>query len=62
MVIRHGCNGLGTMIAAVILAATPIYAINIWSTTKKEKSPTKNLERGIERIKDASGKAIEPRN
>ena len=60
--IRQGGNGLGTVIGAVIPAAAAFYAINIWSTTKKEKSPTKNLERGIERIKDASGKAIEPRN
>ncbi|MDD9803991.1 MAG: hypothetical protein OXU17_04140 [Cyanobacteria bacterium MAG STY1_bin_7] len=39
-----------------------IYAINVWSTTKKETSPAKNIEQGIERIKDAAGKAIESRN
>ena len=60
--IRHGCNGLGTMIAAVILAAAAVYAINFWSTTKKETPPTKYLERGIAQIKDAAGKAIEPHN
>ena len=62
VVIRHGGQGLGTVIAAVILAAAAVYAINVWSTTKKETSPAKNLEQGIERIKDAAGKAIEPRN
>ena len=46
------------MIAALILAAAAVYAVNVWSTTKKEKSPAKN----IERIKDAAGKAIESRN
>ena len=60
--IRQGGNGLGTVIAAVIIAAATVYAINFWSTTKKEASPAKNLERGIERIKDAAGKAIEPHN
>ncbi|MCB4406781.1 hypothetical protein FZZ85_03230 [Synechococcus sp. MU1642] len=60
--IRQGGNGLGTDIAAVIFAAAAVYAINIWSTVKKERSSAKNLERGIEQIKDASGKAMEPRN
>ena len=50
------------MIAALILAAVAVYAINVWSTTKKETSPAKNIEEGIERIKDAAGKAIESRN
>ena len=62
MAILQGGNGLGTVIAAVILAAAAVYAINIWSTTRKEKSPAKSLERGIEKIKDAAGKEIVLRN
>ena len=62
VVIRQGGSGLGTVVAAIILAAAAVYAINVWSTTKKETSPAKNLEHGIERIKDAAGKAIESRN
>lgn len=62
VLIRQGGNGLGTVIAAVILAAAAVYAINVWSTTKKETTPAKNIEQGIERIKDAAGKAIESRN
>ena len=58
VVIRQGGNGLGSVIAALILAAAAVYAINVWSTTKKETSPAKS----IERIKDAAGKAIESRN
>ena len=61
VVIRQGGNGLGSVIAALILAAAAVYAINVWSTTKKETSPAKNIEQGIERIKDAAGKAIESR-
>ncbi|MCB4398812.1 hypothetical protein FZX13_02370 [Synechococcus sp. MU1625] len=60
--IRQGGNGLGTVIAAIIVAAAAIYAVNVWSTTKKETSPAKNIEQGIERIKDAAGKAMESRN
>ncbi len=56
--IRQGGNGLGSVIAALILAAAVVYGINVWSTTKKEKSPAKS----IEQIKDAAGKAIESRN
>ena len=35
---RHspGENGLGTVVAALIIAGAAIYAINVWSTTKKE--------------------------
>ena len=61
MVIRQGGSGLGSVIAALILAAA-VDAVNVWSTTKKETSPAKNIEQGIERIKDAAGKAIESRN
>ena len=60
--IRQGGNGLGTVLAALIIAGACIYAINVWSTTNKETSPAKNIEQGIERIKDAAGKAIESRN
>ena len=44
-----------------MIAGAAIYAINVWSTTKKETAPGKNLEQGIERLKDAAGKAMESR-
>lgn len=50
------------MIVALILAAVAVYAINVWSTTKKDTFSAKNIEQRIERIKDAAGKAIESRN
>ena len=61
IVIKQGGNGLGLVVAAVIVAGAAIYAINVWSTTKKETTPGQNLEKGIERIKEAAGKAIEKR-
>ena len=59
--IKHGENGLGTIVAALIIAAAAIYAINVWSTTRKETAPGRNLEKGIERIKDAASKAAAER-
>ena len=35
LVIRQGGNGLGSVIAALILAADAVYAVNVWSTTKR---------------------------
>ena len=49
------------MLAALIVAGAVVYAINVWSTTKKETAPGRNLQQGIERIKEAAGKAIEQR-
>ena len=61
VVIRQGGNGLGAIVAALIIAGAAIYSINVWSATKKETAPGKNLEQGIERLKDAAGKAMESR-
>ena len=59
--IKHGENGLGTIVAALIIAAAAIYAINVWSSTRKERAHGRNLEEGIERIKDAASKAAAER-
>ena len=61
VVIKQGGNGLGTIVAALTIAAAAIYAINVWSTTRKETAPGRNLEKGIERIKDAASKAADQR-
>ncbi|WP_042503380.1 hypothetical protein [Parasynechococcus marenigrum] len=59
--IKHGENGLGTIVAALIIAAAAIYAINVLTSTRKERAPSRNLEEGIERIKDAASKAAAER-
>ena len=61
VVIRLGGNALGTIVAALIIAGAAMYAINVWSTTKKETASGKNLEQGIERLKEAAGPAMESR-
>ena len=61
IVIKQGGNGFGVIVAALIIAAAAVYAINVWSTTRKETSPGKTLQQGIEKIKDGVGKAVESR-
>ena len=58
MVIRQVGNGLEPRFWRVLAAA--IYAINICLKIKK-KSPAKNIDQGIERIKDSADKEIESR-
>ena len=61
VVIKQGGNGIGLVLAALIVAGAVVYAINVWSTTKKETAPGRNLQQGIERIKEGVGKTIEQR-
>ena len=62
VVVKQGGNGIGLVLAALIVAGAVVYAINVWSTTKKETGPGKNLQQGIERIKEGVDKAIEQRD
>ena len=61
VVVKQGGNGIGLVLAALIVAGAVVYAINVWSTTKKETAPGRTLQQGLERIKDAAGQAIEQR-
>ena len=58
---RRRPSDLGLSLAALIVAGAAIYAVNVWSTTKKETAPGKTLQEGVERIKEGVGKAIEQR-
>ena len=60
--VKQGGNGIGLVLAALIVAGAVVYSINVWSTTKKETAPGKNLQQGIERIKEGVDKAIEQRD
>ena len=62
VVVKQGGNGIGLVLAALIVAGAVVYAINVWSTTKKETAPGKILQQGIERIKEGVDKAIEQRD
>ncbi len=45
----------------LIIAGAAVYAINVWSSTRKETAPGRNLEPGIERVKEAASKAAAER-
>ena len=45
----------------LIIAGAAVYAINVWSSTRKETAPGRNLEQGIERVKEAASKAAAER-
>ena len=57
VVVRQG-GGWAFVIAATVIAGSVVYAINVWSTTRKETAPGRNLEQGIERLRDAAGSAL----
>jgi len=61
VVVKQGGNGISLVLAALIVAGAVIYAINVWSTTKKETAPGTDLQQVIERIKEGVGKTIEQR-
>ena len=57
MVVRQG-GEWASVIAAIVIAGSVVYAINVWSTTSKETAPGRNMEQGIERLRDAAGSAL----
>ena len=61
VVIKQGGNGIGLVLAALIVAGAAIYAVNVWSTTRRETAPGKNLQQGIEKLKEGVNKAVEAR-
>ena len=58
VVIKQGGNGIGLVVAALIIGGSIVYAINIWSTTKQQmiKAPGEAIQKGVESVK----KAIQP--
>jgi hypothetical protein len=58
VVIKQGGNGIGLVVAALIIGGAVVYAINIWSNTQQQmiKAPGEAIEKGVESVK----KAIQP--
>ena len=58
VVIKQGGNGIGLVVAALIIGGSIVYAINIWSNTKQQmiKAPAEAIQKGVESVK----KAIQP--
>ena len=55
VVIQQGGNGIGLVLAALIVGGAIVYAVNIWSNTQQEKLrvPAEAIQKGVESVKEA---------
>ena len=55
VVIQQGGNGLGLVLAALIVGGAIVYAVNIWSNTQQQKLrvPAEAIQKGVESVKEA---------
>ncbi|KZR91121.1 hypothetical protein [Synechococcus sp. MIT S9508] len=55
VVIQQGGNGIGLVLAALIVGGAIVYAVNIWSTTQQQKlrMPAEAIQKGVESVKEA---------
>ena len=55
VVIQQGGNGIGLVLAALIVGGAIVYAVNIWSNTQQQKlrAPAEAIQKGVESVKDA---------
>ena len=61
IVIQQGGNGLGLVIAALILVGGAVYVVNVWSTNQKAL-PQGNgqiIKEGVESLKDSARQGVE---
>ena len=55
VVIQQSGNGLGLVLAALIVGGAIVYAVNIWSNTQQQriKAPAEAIQKGVESVKEA---------
>ena len=55
VVIQQGGNGIGLVLAALIVGGAIVYAVNIWSNTQQQKlrAPAEAIQKGVESVKEA---------
>ena len=55
VVIQQGGNGIGLVLAALIVGGAIVYAVNIWSNTQQQKLrvPAEAIQKGVESVKGA---------
>ena len=55
VVIQQGGNGIGLVLAALIVGGAIVYAVNIWSNTQQQKlrMPAEAIQKGVESVKEA---------
>ena len=54
VVIQQGGNGIGLVLAALIVGGAIVYAVNIWSNPQQQKlrAPAEAIQKGIESVKE----------
>jgi hypothetical protein len=55
VVIQQGGNGVGLVLAALIVGGAIVYSVNVWSNTQQQKLrvPAEAIQKGVETVKDA---------
>ena len=55
VVIQQGGNGVGLVLAALIMGGAIVYAANIWSNTQQQKlrAPAEAIQKGVETVREA---------
>ena len=55
VVIQQGGNGVGIVIAALIVGGAIVYAVKIWSNMQQQrlKAPAEAIQKGVESVRDA---------
>ena len=55
VVIQQGGNGVGLVLAALIVGGAIVYSVNVWSNTQQQKRrvPAEAIQKGVETVKDA---------
>ena len=55
VVFQQGGNGIGLVLAALIVGGAIVYAVNIWSNTQQQKLrvPAEAIQKGVESVKEA---------
>ena len=61
IVIRQGGNGLGLVIAALILVGGAVYVVNVWSTHQKvvPQGNGQVIKEGVESLKESARQGVE---
>ena len=64
IVIRQGGNGLGLVIAALILVGRAVYVVNVWSTHQKviPQGNGQVIKEGVESLKESARQGVEAIN
>ena len=55
VVIQQGGNGVGLVLAALIVGGAIVYSVNVWSNAQQQKLrvPAEAIQKGVETVKDA---------